>query len=357
MEEVKCYLYWIRTEEMTDIFTQGYVGISTTPNVRILQHVSNARTDSHHKYPESFRDCLLSGEYLFQIMLCSSVEYCLEVERKLRPKLYVGWNRAVGGEGAVVYKHGLTGSKLAKTYYNLRTRAKVDNKDFEPRWLGEKGLETFKVFFDSLLDIEGEFTLKDSSKDYTMDNIVKVTRSEVCKQRNRTLDGVNYYSISELAEIYNLKPNTISSSLRNGWTLREAVGLDSRPKPQVLDNHGNPVVYYGKLTQSDFDFIKESLQKGLLVRQIANALKISESNLSRLIDKMVYSRGIIKIETFLGNEIILPNSTTNLEDYKKVKKLLLEGRTMSSIAKELNVSPSTMSNICKNLEWNGVSYD
>lgn len=295
-KEIRCYLYWIRNESMKDIFKEGYVGISTTPNVRILQHISNARTDSHHKYPEGFRDCLLSGAYVFQVMLCSTIGYCLDIERKLRPKLYIGWNRAIGGDGGVVYKHGLTGSKLAKTYYNLLTRSCTEDEEFFAEWRTEDGLLRFSEFYKLWEFHDGEFTLREKGLGYCPANLVKLTRSEIIRKAYKRYDigegDQIIYSVEDLAEKFNMQPNKISSRMRNGWTVREAVGLDEKIKRGVLDAGGNLVPYIGKLKQCDFDLIKETLDKGMSLQETSKLIGMSASNLSRLVTKMGYIRGI-----------------------------------------------------------------
>lgn len=357
MEEVKCYLYWIHVKEHTDIFSQGYVGVSIKPEWRFYQHLRNALNPKEYKkYRTEFREAMANEEAIYEIVLCSTSAYCYEIEGKLRPTWKIGWNLAAGGSGGIG-THGLSGTKVKGSYYNMLTRAQETGATICDDWLLENdGILNFQKFYEGI----GEgLQISTAGLDYISPSTVSLlTRAELVTKakRNYEVDG-ELYTVKELGVKYNLKANTISSRMRDGWKLEEALGLEKRPKPVVLDSAGNEIVYYGKLNQSDFEFIKQSLECGVLIRQIAKTLNISESNLSRLIDKMGYSKGVIKIETFLGNEIILPNSSTNLEDYKNVKKLLLEGETMGSIAKELGVSPSTMSTICKNLEWNGVACE
>ena len=236
-EDVRCYLYWIKSEDMSNFLTEGYVGISTTPHVRIKQHISNAKTDSHHKYPEEFKNVLLSGNYSFEVLVCGSIEYCMLIERKLRPMPYIGWNRAIGGDGGVVYKHGLTGSRTAKTYYNLLNKSKAEGEDFYEGWSGDGGLEQFSIFYQTLEEVDGEFTLKVKGGGYHPENLIKMTRSEIIRRAYRRYDigDGSLYSVAELAEKFNLKPNTISVRMRDGWTTREAVGLDPRKTGRGLN--------------------------------------------------------------------------------------------------------------------------
>ena len=44
---MECYVYWLHLPEHTDIFSQGYVGVSIEPEKRFIQHLSDARTLKH----------------------------------------------------------------------------------------------------------------------------------------------------------------------------------------------------------------------------------------------------------------------------------------------------------------------
>lgn len=234
------YVYWIKLAEHTDIYNEGYVGITLNPEVRILQHINNAKNHTTHKYGKNFRKTLLSGGYDFVIVDRGSLDFCKQRERELRSLPYIGWNRAIGGDGGVIYKHGLTGSKTAKTYYNLLSRAKSEQGEFYSEWLGVNGLQNFSEFYDKWQETEGEFSLIEKGSGYYPNNLVKMSRSQIIKRayrRHAIGDGL-LYSVSELGEKFNIKPNTISVRIRDGWTVREAVGLDqriSRRKTSVED--------------------------------------------------------------------------------------------------------------------------
>lgn len=81
MEEIN-YLYWIHDDFMTDIFTQGYVGISKDPKTRFRTHKRN--------HPEW-------KNYNFDIILIGERNYVLEIEKRLRPKYNIGLNEASSG--------------------------------------------------------------------------------------------------------------------------------------------------------------------------------------------------------------------------------------------------------------------
>lgn len=90
-------VYWIRGKTDTDIFSQGYVGVSINPHNRISQHLSDSHCGRHeNKHLE--RGILKNGsDVVFGVVLTGSEDYCYTIESKLRPFRSVGWNIAEGG--------------------------------------------------------------------------------------------------------------------------------------------------------------------------------------------------------------------------------------------------------------------
>jgi hypothetical protein len=92
-------LYWIRLPEHTDIFTEGYVGI-TKNNVkrRWIQHFEKRKNNIVKRILES------EQHLIFQVMLYADTrQYCESIEKALRPLKNIGWNVAPGGIDAYVY--------------------------------------------------------------------------------------------------------------------------------------------------------------------------------------------------------------------------------------------------------------
>lgn len=88
-------VYWIHLPNHTDITSQGYVGItsrSERAELRLYEHRIQ-RTNQH--LSNAFD---LYGNTIIQtILVKGSKEYCLEIEKKLRPNNHIGWNIAPGG--------------------------------------------------------------------------------------------------------------------------------------------------------------------------------------------------------------------------------------------------------------------
>jgi len=86
-------VYWVRHQDHTDIFSQGYVGISSKPKLRWNHHVSKP-TNTHMKNAIAKYGW---ANLVKQVVLVASNDYCLDIEKKLRPVDFIGWNQAAGG--------------------------------------------------------------------------------------------------------------------------------------------------------------------------------------------------------------------------------------------------------------------
>jgi len=211
----ECCVYWIRLPEHTDITKEGYVGITNNFEVRMHQHRENER---NKKVFENFDKAICS------IILIGDRSYCREVEQKLRPKPYIGWNNAIGGDGGIP-KHGLTGTKIARTFYNLRTKTLKLGKAFLPEFDSTaEALEAFAEVYNELKTTEGIFAARTEKEYVSLSDIKKVAASEQHRYwgRKYLIDGV-MYAIVELAEKYNVTGNKISCKIRDGWDMERIV--------------------------------------------------------------------------------------------------------------------------------------
>lgn len=97
-EKTKCRVYWIHLPEHTDMFSQGYVGITVkTVEHRYAQHTQNTK----HKTKRNTINNAINkyGDRLIcEKVLEGSVEYCRGIENKLRPLPNIGWNISIGGD-------------------------------------------------------------------------------------------------------------------------------------------------------------------------------------------------------------------------------------------------------------------
>lgn len=76
-------IYWIHNDEESDIYTQGYVGITNNLKRRLIEHNRHKDKILHDRNTE--------------IVLQGEKEYCKQVEKILRPKKNIGLNIMSGG--------------------------------------------------------------------------------------------------------------------------------------------------------------------------------------------------------------------------------------------------------------------
>lgn len=353
-EEVSCYLYWIRTEEMTDIFTEGYVGITHNPSYRYQQHKSNAKTNSHHKYKKAFRKALLEESTVLEIKLISTAEYCLDIERKLRPYINVGWNRAIGGDGGYNYKHGLSGSKCKGAYYNMRIRAEEQGSSICEEWLGDGALERFCEFYNESTK-DGGIIYTANLKHMSPETVLVSTRQQVIAERYRVhdlyKDGV-LYNINEVAEMFSIKPNTIASGMSRGWTIRQTVGLDEKPKRVVVIEDKIIRPYRGKLSDEDITNLKLSYESGSTLTELAEIYEMDTGNMSRLVRRFGFERKSRVFKDLMGGTFTTTlKSSVDLDGYNLLVEKLKEGVPRYKIAELLNISGSSVTDLCRRIKW------
>lgn len=88
-------VYWIREKSHTDLMSQGYIGVSSNAEKRFISHKEmNKGTNNHlrHAIKKYGWDNLVKS-----VLLYAEKDYCLDIERKLRPADKIGWNLVVGG--------------------------------------------------------------------------------------------------------------------------------------------------------------------------------------------------------------------------------------------------------------------
>lgn len=93
-------VYWIHHPDHTDVFSQGYVGVSNNAERRWKYHKGSA-TNLHLKNAVKKYGW---DKLIKEVILISDKTYCFEVESKLRNLKDIGWNIAVGGSTPPGYK-------------------------------------------------------------------------------------------------------------------------------------------------------------------------------------------------------------------------------------------------------------
>ena len=100
-------VYWIRKVEHTNIYTEGYVGVSTNIERRWREHITEARANRH---PNSFLCNVINKHYpdnlIFEIVYLSNEDNCYNYEEMLRPETNIGWNLRSGGPVGKITEEG-----------------------------------------------------------------------------------------------------------------------------------------------------------------------------------------------------------------------------------------------------------
>ena len=97
-ENKQAVVYWIHLKEHTDIFTEGYVGVSTDYNIRFINHRSELKCNKHDNIHFQRAYNLYGKEnFIWDILLYGEQDFCYKIEEKLRPIKYIGWSINKGG--------------------------------------------------------------------------------------------------------------------------------------------------------------------------------------------------------------------------------------------------------------------
>ena len=93
----ECDVYWKRTKDMTDVYSQGYAGITTRGvDVRNKEHFDAA---FRHNSPLTVHQAMrrYGDEVITDLIFGGTIDECLTYENELRPFPHIGWNMAIGG--------------------------------------------------------------------------------------------------------------------------------------------------------------------------------------------------------------------------------------------------------------------
>jgi len=86
-------VYWIRHKNHTNMFNEGYIGVSNNPKNRWLRHWKyNGNKHLKNAIKKYGWDNLIK-----EIILFGEKQYCFNIESKIRPAKQIGWNIAEGG--------------------------------------------------------------------------------------------------------------------------------------------------------------------------------------------------------------------------------------------------------------------
>ena len=100
MQDKVAVVYWLHTKDCTDVFTQGYVGVTArSVKIRFKEHLSKFKSSYNPYNPLhiAFLNVGLDNIILTEVHSCK-VEDAYYIETILRPFDYIGWNTVQGGK-------------------------------------------------------------------------------------------------------------------------------------------------------------------------------------------------------------------------------------------------------------------
>lgn len=150
-----CNVYWIHLPEHTDIFSQGYIGITTkSVNKRFVEHRCAAKNGSNLVIHNAIRK--YGDNIVYDLILVGDLDYCTDLEKKLRPEFRIGWNLAVGGSKTMLgFKHSDETKRKISEYFKGRPLSDEHKEKVKNTFLGRHHTEETKQILREKAKIRG----------------------------------------------------------------------------------------------------------------------------------------------------------------------------------------------------------
>lgn len=148
-------VYWIHLPEHTDMFSEGYIGVTKyTAKKRFAQHRERSSSSDLQNICKAIRK--YGAENLIaETIVIAELDYCFNVESKLRPKPFIGWNIAIGGGSPNVgYKPS---EEKKKAHSEMMKQWWVDNPDHDHSNKGRPGISRPRTDDHQSRIVEGKF--------------------------------------------------------------------------------------------------------------------------------------------------------------------------------------------------------
>ncbi len=144
-------VYWIRRDIHSDIYSEGYVGITKDLNERIRSHKKNKRRSHFTSAIKKYNLDVLQKEIIHSDL---SLEKALEREQHYRPKENIGWNSQRGGYLGVNpewydieenrEQHSLATSEATKLGIALKDTSEARSERARVNWVNNRESYNFK---------------------------------------------------------------------------------------------------------------------------------------------------------------------------------------------------------------------
>jgi hypothetical protein len=172
-------VYWIHHPEHTDMFAQGYIGVTNSTKDRWEEH-RNRPSNAHLKnaIKKYGWDTLIK-----KVIVIADDAYCLLMESKLRAADNIGWNIAKGGGKPPACKGGKPMLEETKVKLSIAKKGSIP-------W--NKGLKGVIVAWNKGLttpdEVKSKQRLAKLGKKFSMETRKKMSQAQLKRKQL----GVNY---------------------------------------------------------------------------------------------------------------------------------------------------------------------
>lgn len=317
--EAEAYLYWIHSPNATEMFKEGYIGVSTKPYKRFKAHRSCLRNPrrAEESYTEDFIGAFNSETLVMKILDCGKLTKMFHKEYMLRPTENIGWNIAVGGRVNHVcakYKHGgvsdqLMFQRFARTLNTCKENGVYVDHNFNTD-------DGFKLFCLHIIDnsSEGvtnkEVVFLDNNKGFIAGNFVLADKSVHADHNQWLFYKGRWWSKKEACEYNGVDHKTAEKRLsKYKMTREQAVGfepfLQTNYKIVILD--GVECKYNTKIsnfTEDDLVKMYECYKSGSRdFKTVCKSCGAESANMLRYFKRYnLYSKVDRRSKSFRGSE-------------------------------------------------------
>lgn len=169
-------VYWIHHVDHTDMFTQGYIGVTKSIKRRFEEH-KNRPSNAHLKNAINKYgwDSLVK-----EVLIIADEAYCLAIELKLRANDKMGWNLIVGG--------GMPPSSCGKKFIRSEEWKRKQSEAKKGKVAWNKGLKLSDNQKDNMFNLAEYMKDKPHSmlgKKHSQETIEKIRQSKKMKKEHQ----------------------------------------------------------------------------------------------------------------------------------------------------------------------------
>jgi len=195
-------VYWIHLPTHLDVATQGYVGIASNFEQRMLAHKSESIKSNYPLY-QAIRKYGWNNLIKEPIVIGNS-DYCKLIENKLRPNKRIGWNLSEGGNLPPNFK------AIKQSESHLKNRC-IALKGRKSGFLGKK--HTKESIEKTMVFVRGIAKTKECKE-----------KISIANKKQIKINNVIYPSWQEASKITGIPTGSISYLLKNKPTKGKWVG-------------------------------------------------------------------------------------------------------------------------------------